>query len=52
MRCQKTSIVLTQVPSNYVQISSGLGEATPLNIVVLPVLFEGEVKAVIELASF
>ncbi len=49
---EKTSIVLTQVPSNYVQISSGLGEATPLNIVVLPVLFEGEVKAVIELASF
>ncbi len=32
--------------------SSGLGEAPPLNIVVLPVLFEGEVKAVIELASF
>ena len=34
------------------QISSGLGEAAPLNIVVLPVLFEGQVKAVIELASF
>src|SRR4029079_15570368 len=30
----------------------GLGEATPKNIVVLPVLFEGDVKAVIELASF
>ena len=30
----------------------GLGEAPPLNIIVLPVLFEGEVKAVIELASF
>ena len=34
------------------QISSGLGEAAPLNIIVLPALFEGEVKAVIELASF
>src|SRR5581483_7294407 len=33
-------------------IVSGLGEAPPLNIIVLPVLFEGEVKAVIELASF
>src|SRR5690606_22295658 len=32
--------------------SSGLGEAPPLNIVVLPVIFEGQVKAVIELASF
>jgi len=49
---ERTSIVLTQVPSDYVQITSGLGEAAPLNIVVLPVLFEGEVKAVIELASF
>jgi HAMP domain-containing protein/CheY-like chemotaxis protein/signal transduction histidine kinase len=49
---EKQSIVLTQVPEDYVQISSGLGEATPMNIVVLPVLFEGEVRAVIELASF
>ncbi|HXG56315.1 MAG TPA: HAMP domain-containing protein [Vicinamibacterales bacterium] len=49
---ERTSILLSQVPADYVQISSGLGEATPLNIVVLPVLFEGEVKAVIELASF
>ena len=40
------------MPGDYVRISSGLGEAPPLNIVVLPVLFEGEVKAVIELASF
>ena len=40
------------MPDDYVQISSGLGEAPPRNIVVLPVLFEGEVKAVIELASF
>ena len=40
------------MPADYIQISSGLGEAPPLNIVVLPVVFEGEVKAVIELASF
>ncbi len=49
---ERQSILLTDVPANYVHISSGLGEAKPLNIVVLPVLFEGEVKAVIELASF
>jgi HAMP domain-containing protein/CheY-like chemotaxis protein/signal transduction histidine kinase len=49
---ERKSIVLTEVPADYVQISSGLGEAKPLNIVVMPVLFEGEVKAVIELASF
>jgi len=45
-------IHLTNVPSNYVKISSGLGEGTPFNILILPVLFEGDVRAVIELASF
>jgi signal transduction histidine kinase len=49
---EKERILLTQVPAEYVQISSGLGEAPPYNIVVLPVLFEGQVKAVMELASF
>ncbi|MEH2437434.1 MAG: HAMP domain-containing protein [Nostoc sp.] len=49
---EKERILLTEVPSDYVKISSGLGEATPLNAVVLPVLFEGQVTAVIELASF
>jgi HAMP domain-containing protein/signal transduction histidine kinase/CheY-like chemotaxis protein len=49
---EKERILLTEVPSDYIRIGSGLGEAPPLNIVVLPVLFEGEVKAVIELASF
>ena len=49
---EKERILLTDVPADYIQINSGLGEAPPLNIVVLPVLFEGQVKAVIELASF
>src|SRR5919112_1511460 len=49
---EKERILLTNVPDNYIRIGSGLGQATPLNIVVLPVLFEEEVKAVIELASF
>ena len=49
---EKERFVLTNVPSDYIKISSGLGEATPLSIVVLPVLFEGQIKAVIELASF
>ena len=51
-RWKRSAFVLTDVPNDYIKISSGLGEATPLSIVVLPVLFEGEVKAVIELASF
>ncbi|HEY9908682.1 MAG TPA: response regulator, partial [Thermosynechococcaceae cyanobacterium] len=49
---EKERILLTEVPSDYVQISSGLGASTPTNVVVLPVLFEGQVTAVIELASF
>jgi len=49
---EKDRILLTEVPSDYIQINSGLGESKPMNIVVLPVLFEGQVKAVIELASF
>jgi HAMP domain-containing protein/CheY-like chemotaxis protein/signal transduction histidine kinase len=49
---EKQPILLTDVPPNYVQIGSGLGSAAPTNVFVVPVLFEGEVKAVIELASF
>ena len=49
---ERERILITRVPADYVEISSGLGEAPPLSIVVLPVLFEGDVKAVIELASF
>jgi HAMP domain-containing protein/CheY-like chemotaxis protein/signal transduction histidine kinase len=49
---EKKRILLTNVPTNYIHVTSGLGEAPPLNIIVLPVLFEEEVKAVIELASF
>jgi HAMP domain-containing protein/CheY-like chemotaxis protein/signal transduction histidine kinase len=49
---EKKPILLTNVPEDYIRISSGLGESAPRNVLVLPVLFEGEVKAVIELASF
>jgi HAMP domain-containing protein/CheY-like chemotaxis protein/signal transduction histidine kinase len=49
---ERERILVTSVPQNYVHITSGLGEAPPKNIVVLPVLFEGEVKAVIELSTF
>ena len=49
---EKRRILLSNAPADYIHIHSSLGEATPLNIIVLPVLFEGELKAVIELASF
>jgi HAMP domain-containing protein/signal transduction histidine kinase/DNA-binding response OmpR family regulator len=49
---EKQRIIINNPPPGYVKINSGLGESTPTNIVVLPVLFEGQIKAVIELASF
>ncbi|GAP97629.1 response regulator [Leptolyngbya sp. NIES-2104] len=49
---EKQRILLTHVPSDYIRIRSGLGEAAPLNVIVLPVLFENDVVSVIELASF
>jgi CheY-like chemotaxis protein/signal transduction histidine kinase len=49
---EKKPILLTQVPNEYIQIVSGLGEGKPLTIFVMPILFEEEVVAVIELASF
>jgi len=48
----KRPIRLQKVPGDYIQIGSGLGKASPVNIHILPALFEDEVKAVIELASF
>jgi signal transduction histidine kinase/CheY-like chemotaxis protein len=49
---EKEKILVTDVPGDYVQVQSGLGHAAPLTLIVLPVLFEGRVNAVIELASF
>jgi CheY-like chemotaxis protein/signal transduction histidine kinase/HAMP domain-containing protein len=48
---QRELIILRDVPPQAVQIQSGLVSAKPRSVVVLPVLFEDEVKAVIELAS-
>jgi len=48
----KKPIVLSDVPADYVRISSGIGEAAPLNLIVLPVVFEDQVLGVIEAGSF
>ncbi len=48
---EKQKILLSNVPPEYIRISSGLGGAAPQNIIVLPVVFEGQVKGVLELAS-
>ena len=48
----KRPIHLNQVPDDYLKIGSGLGEASPKTIIILPVLVEDQVLAVIEIASF
>jgi HAMP domain-containing protein/CheY-like chemotaxis protein/signal transduction histidine kinase len=48
---EKRRMLITEVPPQAVPIRSGLFKAVPLNVIVLPVLFEDRVKAVIELAS-
>jgi HAMP domain-containing protein/signal transduction histidine kinase/CheY-like chemotaxis protein len=45
-------ILLKDVPPDFIRIGSGLGQARPATVNILPALFEDEVKAVIELASF
>ncbi|WP_181382427.1 HAMP domain-containing protein [Streptomyces sp. CG 926] len=49
---EKRMILVENTPPGYLKISSGLGEAPPAHVIVLPVLFEGTVLGVIELASF
>ena len=49
---EKKPILINDPPPDYIHISSGLGEAAPRNMIVIPVLFEEQVLAVIELASF
>ncbi|WP_204358165.1 HAMP domain-containing protein [Streptomyces sp. ICC4] len=49
---EKRTILIENTPPGYLKISSGLGEAPPAHVIVLPVLFEGKVLGVIELASF
>jgi signal transduction histidine kinase/DNA-binding response OmpR family regulator/HAMP domain-containing protein len=49
---ENQKILVPNVPRDFVRISSGLGQATPSHVIVLPVVFEGQVKAVLELATF
>ncbi len=48
---ERKSVLLTDIPPDYIRIGSGLGGASPVNIIVMPILFEEQVLGVIELAS-
>jgi HAMP domain-containing protein/signal transduction histidine kinase/CheY-like chemotaxis protein len=49
---EKRPILIEQAPPGYLKIVSGLGDAPPAHVIVLPVLFEGRVLGIIELAAF
>ncbi len=49
---EKRKIEMGELPGGYIRISSGLGEASARSVLVLPLVFEGQVKGVLELASF
>ncbi|GJM63196.1 GAF domain-containing protein [Persicobacter diffluens] len=49
---EKASIFLTEIPQNYVKITSGLGESTPTCILITPLIVNEQIFGVLELASF
>jgi len=49
---EKKTFILEDVPSDHISVDTGIGQSTPRNIVVVPVVYEGKVNGVFELGSF
>ncbi|MFC4471242.1 HAMP domain-containing protein [Streptomyces xiangluensis] len=49
---EKKRILVEEAPPDYIKINSGLGEASPSSVVIIPILFEDKLLGVVELASF
>jgi len=49
---EKQSVYMTDLPDGYLEITSGIGQATPDHLLIVPLLVQNEVLGIIELASF
>ncbi len=49
---EKNTIFLDEIPKDYIEIESGLGDASPKNLLIVPLNFEDEILGVVEIASF
>jgi len=49
---ERTSVLVTDVPENYLRISSGGIEGLPVNVICIPITFKDQLLGVLELASF
>ncbi|MCX2742805.1 GAF domain-containing protein [Mangrovivirga sp. M17] len=49
---EKSSLLLKEIPGNYVRITSGLGDATPGSLIIVPMIVNEEVHGIFEIASF
>ena len=46
------AIYITDVPQNYIKITSGLGDSNPTSILIMPLLVNDQIFGVLEIASF
>jgi len=49
---EKETVYMTEIPETYITITSGLGSSNPRSLLIVPMIIEGEIIGVIELASF
>ncbi len=49
---EKERIIVSDIPEDYMNVQSGLGESVPQHLLVIPFLYENTVKGIIEIGSF